>query len=354
MDRTLGFAGTSFDLCDINVTACRSPRLIVVAPVVALALIGCTVLIAPAKADMATAQTAITAGNFAAAEAALRPLAEAGDAQAQFQWAKLSLEGHASGLPPARAISLLIQSAAQGNAHAQALLGQAYAQGDHVAVDNLAAYHWLSRASASPDLSNEERSSVATLRAGLLEQLAPRQTAYKADASADNLADSDKKTVIPTPEKAKAAPVNSVSSVPFFENTPLPTSPDAVATDLSNGETKADTKTQVAASDQIESKSAKANTAQSTAAVPQKRIYMLQLASLPTSTAATQEADRLRKKYAALLRDAEVSIRQVDLGKKGVMQRVLAGPFESRAIANDRCAQISRQKQACRVIAATN
>ncbi len=85
-----------------------------------------------------------------------------------------------------------------------------------------------------------------------------------------------------------------------------------------------------------------------------QRSYMVQLASLPSVAAATTEADRLQKKYAVLLKDVEVGVQQVDLGTKGIMQRVLAGPFDSFGTAKERCAQLSSQKQTCRVIAVAN
>lgn len=308
----------------------------------------------PAKADMAAAQTAIASGNFVAAGAALQPLAQAGDAQAQYQWASLALDGHPVGLAPGQAISLLIQSAAQGNSHAQARLGMAYANGDHITVDDFAAYHWLSRASVAPDLTSEERSNVTALRQSLLERLAPSQTNYVADTSAD--ADSsNQQNAIPAAEKAQAAPADAVATAPLPDSPPpTPTAPDN-ATGTAKAATTADTKPSPIKEPVKEPvKEIAAATAITSDPTPTTRKYMVQLESLPSATTAATEAQRLQKKYASILQDAEVSVRQVDLGSKGIRQRVVAGPFDSFDTAKARCTQLSAQKQDCRVISVSD
>jgi cell division septation protein DedD len=323
--------------------------------VILAAMISGTTLPVAAVADMAAAQAAIDAGNFSAAGAALKPLADSGDAQAQYQWAALALDGRAVGLPPERAISLLIQSAAQGNGHAQARLGMAYAQGDHVASDELAAYHWLSRASTSPDLGTDERQAVTAMRQDLLEHIAPRQTAYATDNPDGGAVSGGGNKAIPATEKATPAPVKSVSAIPLFSDAPLPTGSDGAATagDADDAGTNTSTKIATAATTPEQSASSKASIA--TAAVkPQGRTYMVQLASLPNVEGAQKEAARLQKKYATVLRDVEVGVRQVDLGTKGKMQRILAGPFANLADAKARCTQLTSQKQACRVVAVGN
>jgi len=346
-----------------------------------------------ARADMAAAQTAIASGNFPAAGAALQPLAQNGDAQAQYQWAALALDGHPVGLTPERAISFLIQSAAQGNSHAQARLGMAYAKGDHIAVDDFAAYHWLSRASAAPDLTSEERSNVMAVRQSLLDVLAPTQKNYVADSSGN--ADSSQQNGVPSADKAQAAPAGAVSAAPLSDATPSAEGQSKI-TDASDTTGQSDTsaKAQTDEARAAEVRAAETQTAEAqaggktaatatatssqasakkdtTAAVkakppsaeqvagastvtadpsPAARKYVVQLASLTTETSATAEADRLRKKYASIIADTEISIRQADLGSKGIRQRVVAGPFDSFDAAKAHCVQFSAQKQACRVI----
>lgn len=309
---------------------------------------------------MAAAQAAIAAGNFPAAGAALAPLASAGDAQAQFQWASLALDGRSVGLAPERAISLLVQAAAQGNAHAQARLGMAYAHGDHVAPNNLAAYNWLSRAGAAADLSDEERTRISALRQELLEEIAPTKKYEPGAAPTATGAVRASDPAIPPAERATAAPVKSVSSVPLFSDPPLPTAADDDATAAGADTDGATTGSATAGS--AASKPA-GGTAPNDAAGKQSstekkqpaaggKAYFLQLASLPTSAAAAAEATRLAKKYAGILQNVPVNVRAADLGAKGVRQRVVAGPFDDPGSARDRCAQLTAHQQACRVISA--
>jgi cell division septation protein DedD len=329
----------------------------------------------PARADMTAAQSAITAGNFPAAGAALQPLADAGDTQAQYQWAALALDGHPVGLAPDHAMSLLIEAAAQGNSHAQARLGMAYANGDHIVADNFAAYHWLSRASAAADLTDAERSNVDAMRQSLLKQLAPAQQS-NADLIAANAA---VYAALPPPSDAKP---DSISAAHLTPPKPLPpvtddataddattATPDKTATHKANAKpTSASSakKTKVATSSTAKPATATeiataaalpadpAPAVQTTPADSQTRHYLVQLASLPTEDAANTEADRLRKKYAAILQGTDISVRQADLGTKGIVQRVVVGPFDNFSDAKTRCNRFSAQKQACRVVVATN
>ena len=310
-------------------------------------MIGYAVAIQPAKADMAAAQTAIAGGNFAAAGVALQPLAQAGDAQAQYQWASLALDGHPVGLASGEAISLLIQSAAQGNSHAQARLGMAYANGDHVTVDDFAAYHWLSRASVAPDLTSEERSKVTALRQSLLDRLAPNQTNYVADTSTDAGDAGNQQNAIPAADKAQAAPTDAVATAPLPDNPPAESaSADKAASTAKPAITAAAKPAPVK-----EIATAAPLTSDPT---PMTRKYMVQLASVPSAKLAAAEAERLQKKYASILQDAAVGVRQVDLGSKGIRQRVVAGPFDDFDTAKARCTQLSAQKQDCRVISVSD
>jgi hypothetical protein len=338
---------------------------------------------APVRADMAAAQTAIAHGDYAAAGTALAPLASGGDADAQYQWAALALDGHAVGLAPDRAVSLLVQSAAQGNAHAQARLGMEYARGDHVPLNNLAAYTWLSRASAAPSLSDNERQQVTALRQDLLDKIAP-QTKYTPPAPGAT-ASSGSNQKIPAAERAAAAPVSSVASVPLFSDPPLPTTADdsaansapagsKAATDATDGG-KAGGKADAAAKQSLDAQKPQKIASTSTSAgmtssaatssgsagnAPQSlstaagKAYFVQMASLPNENAATAEAGRLAKKYADILRGVSVGVRRADLGTKGFTQRVLAGPFDSLNTAKERCLQLAAHNQDCRVIKIAN
>ncbi|MET1027462.1 MAG: SPOR domain-containing protein [Dongiaceae bacterium] len=259
-----------------------------------------------AMADMAAAQAAIAAGNDQAAAQALRPMAETGDTQAQFQLAKLAFDGHDVGLTSEQAMSLLIQAASQGNGPAQAYLGLAYAEGRHVARSDLAAYQWLSRASISRDLTESERTMVNTNRAALLSRLAPGDTT---GAEAEPAMKID--PVIEAEPVAKPAPAKK-------DIKPAPAEPVQPVRDTGSAG------------------------------------YIIQLASLPSEPAAQVESQRLQQKFAAALAGLTISLQTVDLGSKGIYHRIQAGPFDSRDRARSRCAEFKAAQQDCIVVAARN
>jgi TPR repeat protein len=102
----------------------------------------------PAAADFAAGLEAFDGGDFAAVLEAWRPLAEAGDAEAQTALGGLYLTG--SGVPAdaVEAARWFRLAAEQGDPVAQLNLGDLYATGRGVAPDLVQAYLWLSLAAA--------------------------------------------------------------------------------------------------------------------------------------------------------------------------------------------------------------
>ena len=98
---------------------------------------------APSFADFRDGLEAFDAGDFAAAVAAWRPLAEAGDRDAQLSLAGLYLEGLGVRRDPAEAVRLYRLAAEQGDAVAQLNLGDLYARGLGVERDLGLATCWL-------------------------------------------------------------------------------------------------------------------------------------------------------------------------------------------------------------------
>lgn len=78
----------------------------------------------------------------------------------------------------------------------------------------------------------------------------------------------------------------------------------------------------------------------------QKGDYVIQLASVTSSDAASQEWSRLQKTFPSLLGDMSLAVQQATV-KGTLYHRVQTGPFPSRATAQDMCAQIKAKKQAC-------
>ncbi len=114
----------------------RLPRAILLAFLSAFAA-------APSLADFADGLAAYDAGDYAAAVAEWRPLAEQGDAEAQLALAGLYADGQGVARDPERAVFWYRQAAAQGDAVAQLNLGDHYARGLGVERDLGLAVYWL-------------------------------------------------------------------------------------------------------------------------------------------------------------------------------------------------------------------
>jgi hypothetical protein len=70
--------------------------------------------------------------------------------------------------------------------------------------------------------------------------------------------------------------------------------------------------------------------------------YYIQVKSDQDSGAAQSELKAIEEKFSAILGDASLSIRSVDLKDKGTWFRVLAGPLKTREIAENLCLKMKR------------
>ena len=101
---------------------------------------------APLRADFQEGLAVYDAGDFAAAAEAWRPLAAAGDVEAQVALAGLYTSGLGVPTDPTEAARLYRAAAEQGDAVARLNLGDAYSRGAGVPRDPVRAYVWLSLA----------------------------------------------------------------------------------------------------------------------------------------------------------------------------------------------------------------
>lgn len=115
-------------------------------PLVAVVLFGLCGF--AANADFADGLEAYDGGDWAAVLAAWRPLAEAGDAEAQTALGGLYLTGTGVAVNPAEAARWYRLAAEQGDPVAQLNLGDLYSRGSGVGRDLVQAYLWLSLAAA--------------------------------------------------------------------------------------------------------------------------------------------------------------------------------------------------------------
>ena len=99
-------------------------------------------------ADFSEGWAAYQRGDFATAMREWRPLAEAGDASAQYNLGVMYREGKGVPKDDAEAVKWFRLAAAQGSANAQYFLGLMYDNGNGVPEDNVQAYAWLNLAAA--------------------------------------------------------------------------------------------------------------------------------------------------------------------------------------------------------------
>lgn len=78
--------------------------------------------------------------------------------------------------------------------------------------------------------------------------------------------------------------------------------------------------------------------------------FRVQLLSVTTQARAKLEAGRLTEKYKPVLGSLKVVPVRADLGDRGVVYRLRAGPLESRAAAASLCRKLSDRKQGCLVV----
>ena len=108
------------------------------------------VLLWPAAglADFSEGLAAAQRGDFATAIREFRPLAEAGNAWAQYNLGVMYANGEGVPEDDAEAVKWYRLAAAQGLARAQFNLGTMYDNGNGVPEDNVQAYAWLNLAAA--------------------------------------------------------------------------------------------------------------------------------------------------------------------------------------------------------------
>ncbi len=108
-------------------------------------------LTAPAWAGFDEGMAAYDRGDYATALREWYPLAEQGDAEAQFNLGLMYRKGLGVPRHYAEAVKWYRKAAEQGNASAQNNLGVMYAKGQGVPQDNTEAYFWFSLAAVSGD-----------------------------------------------------------------------------------------------------------------------------------------------------------------------------------------------------------
>lgn len=125
----------------------------------------------PVFADFQAGVDAYQKGDYVAAAKEWRPLAEQGDAPAQFNLGLLFLDGHGVPQNPAEAANWFRRAAEQDYTEAQHNLGAMYASGQGVKRDYIQAYKWLDLCAAKGN------AGCASQRDQLTRKLKPSQIA---------------------------------------------------------------------------------------------------------------------------------------------------------------------------------
>ncbi len=131
-------------------------------------------LTAPAGAGPDEAEAAYHRGDYATAVREWRPLAEQGDADAQFNLGDLYDNGQGVPQDDAKAMKWYRKAAEQGLDVAQAVLGLMYAQGRGVTQDYVQAYMWFKLA-VSKDSPGFFRDTAVDIRDDVAKKMTPAQ-----------------------------------------------------------------------------------------------------------------------------------------------------------------------------------
>jgi uncharacterized protein len=113
---------------------------------VAAFLLGCFLLVGPARAGFDEGLAAYNEGRFQAAIDEFIPLAEEGDAWARFYLGHILYFGYGREADPNGAANLYSEAAEQGHALAQYSLGRVIFNGEGVTRDVERGAHWMRRA----------------------------------------------------------------------------------------------------------------------------------------------------------------------------------------------------------------
>jgi hypothetical protein len=333
----------------------------------------------PALAGMSEGVAAVTVGDYAKAIAEFQPLAAGGDPAAQYQLAKIYLEGRgpADGLP--QGLDLMNKAASGGYPEAQAQLGLMYAMGLGLPVDNVLAYDWLSKAvTALPDgtrrtvaeanrdavLKRMNASQQAAVAAKPVAPAKPVQEAASKPAATTTATAVTTAKPAATPAKpaatettAKTTTANAAAAAPAkpaaTETTAkTATANAAAAAPAKPAATEAPAKTPEKTVEKAVEKPAQVASAEPAKADPAAKPtgVRVQLASLPSEAAAWDAWKQISGKYSAQLTGLTAMVESADLGTKGTFYRVQTGPFATVAAAQERCGAMKAAGLDCLVV----
>ena len=293
----------------------------------------------PAAAGMSEGVAAVTVGDYAKAIAEFQPLAVSGDPAAQYQLAKIYLEGRGPADGVAQGIDLMTKAANARYPEAQAQLGLMYAMGLGVDANNMKAYELLSNAVNALPGGTRRAVAEANRDAVLKRMSAGEQAQLAAMAKA-------------MPAETPAAATTSAKAT---TTAPAATTPKTVTEAANKSSTSASTTTKTADAS-TQAKATQVASAKAPDAAPaggaQKAPtgVRIQLVSMPSEDAAWDAWKKLTGQYSSHLTGLTPVLEQADLGTKGTFYRVQAGPFTTVAAAQERCTAMKQAGLDCLVV----
>ncbi|MEX2649561.1 MAG: tetratricopeptide repeat protein [Alphaproteobacteria bacterium] len=167
-------------------------------------------------ADLDAALAAHAAGDFAAAHAAFRELAQAGEVEAMYQLGTMSVAGEGTIANDSAAASWFRHAAERGHAEAQVRLGELYEQGRGVPLDYAAAATWYGKAAEQSVPAAQRQLGLMLIegRGGAIDEAAGRAWLERAAAAGDAEASA---YLAPPPEPAEVAASPTIEPAPAGE-----------------------------------------------------------------------------------------------------------------------------------------
>lgn len=333
----------------------------------------------PASAGMSEGVAAVTVGDYNKAIAEFQPLAAAGDPAAQYQLAKIYLEGRGPADGVAQGIALMNKAASGGYPEAQAQLGLMYAMGLGVEVDNVKAYDWLTKAVTALPSGTRRTVAEANRDAVLKRMNAAEQTQVAASTAkpAAKPAATQEAAKKPAAETTTAKTTTAKATTTKTTTAPAAATPKTVTEAAATSKTKTTTTTTATTTGTATATTAKATTNTAKAAAgeakaPEKPAQVaskapdaapgagapkatpsgvrIQLVSMPSEEAAWAAWKQLSGKYSGQLTGLTAMVEPADLGDKGKFYRVQTGPFTTVAAAQERCTAMKAAGLDCLVV----
>lgn len=273
-------------------------------------------------------------GDYAGAIQEWRPLAEAGDEQAQYYLGFVHYKGIGVSRDLSEAEKWFRMAAEQGHAFAQLSLGAIRGEAQGAPLD-FQAYVWFTRAAAQAADSEGRRRALDT-RGMVAASMTPEQFAEALRLVRQwQLKQHDAPEPMPAEMIEEQEPANMgpsrtprlKSGIP--ETAPLSQSKPTPLEPMSIPERKPAMPTSFAVATAITGD------------------YFVQIASLKTIDALQKEWSRQLGAFPDLLENFRYTIEEADLGSRGSFLRLQIGPFQTRSLAKDLCEQLKARRQEC-------